>query len=38
MELGELEPDEAAVFMEELGIAESEPRPGHRAVLSAARA
>ena len=28
MELGELEPDEAAVFMEELGIAESRARTG----------
>ncbi len=38
MELGELEPDEAAVFMEELGIAESGARPGDRAVVPAARA
>ena len=37
MELGELEPDEAAVFMEELGIAESGLGPGHRAVVPAAR-
>ena len=38
MELGELEPDEAAVFMEELGIAEFGAGPGDRPHLSAARA
>ena len=38
MELGELEPDEAAVFMDELGITESRAGPGHRPVLPAARA
>ena len=36
MELGELEPDEAAVFMEELGLAESCARPRDRPVLPAA--
>ena len=38
MELGELDRDEAAVFMEELGLAESSPRPRDRAVLPARRA
>ena len=38
MELGELEPDEAAVFMEELGLTESSAGPGDRPVLPPARA
>ena len=38
MELGELEPDEAAVFMEELGHRRVRPGPGHRPVVPAARA
>ncbi len=35
MELGELEPDEAAVFISELGLQRVEPRPGDRPVVSA---
>ncbi len=38
MELGELEPEEAASFMEELGISRLEPGPGHRPVVPTARA
>ena len=38
MELGELDPDEAAVFMEELGLARVQPRPRDRALVPAGRA